>query len=93
VVGCDYATISGFTSLVQKETVYMAVLMVNWDDTTNTEAKFDAVTYGAGNADDTCTVIDLNAQKTTEDMTGDEVMTFNLVPHSSQALLVKCLPF
>lgn len=94
--GCD---LGGSTSVYQaivdqKYKLFMAVLIVNWDDATPTTVSYDFIEMGvASSATDNCQVTNLWTGETRKMRGGVQYTTDSIAPHGSAVLKVKCLPF
>jgi hypothetical protein len=94
-MGCD-GTLHVYQSLVitnELEGLSMAVLGVNWDDTTNQDLTLDLVSVGiATDTFNTCEITDLYTGLTYL-IDGKPQVFKDIKPHSHFAKKIKCLPW
>lgn len=93
--GCDFQTTSVLQQqvLVDKE-LYMAVLVVNWEDSKNNTVDYSFMDNGlAFSTIDKCKVMDLFSGEETNLRGGQAFTSAEMLPHGSNAYKMKCSPF
>uniref|UniRef100_A0A7S3CQM4 Alpha-galactosidase n=1 Tax=Strombidium rassoulzadegani TaxID=1082188 RepID=A0A7S3CQM4_9SPIT len=96
VVGCDFDQPTSVfkQTILTSENVYIAVLVVNWDDENNQSYDLNLIDQKiALTAGDNCSVT-YSWTGETADVKGSAVISLtDIKPHGNQSLRIKCLPF